>query len=256
MSKSKFFFVAAIAFTLSATGCSAQPAPKAETPHATVEKSKGKSSTPTPTTVTPSDSPVATDSEDTSNGDAPTSTDTSVPAASNSAVVPGTKLRSVHSPTSVANDISLAAGQCKIRTVDASTGLYLPDPNCTPGAIDPAVTQDNIGSTICKSGYTTTVRAPVADTDKFKALSLRQYGISANKTTEYDHLVSLQLGGTNAVSNLWVEPNKAGAAGTTNPKDAVETKLKVAVCAHKVTLAQAQQAIATDWTTAEKVLGL
>jgi hypothetical protein len=148
----------------------------------------------------------------------------------------------------------LTSGQCHIRTVDASSGKYLPDPNCTPGAIDPAVTQDNIASTICKSGYTKNVRA--TDTEKFKVLSLNQYGIKSAKTTEYDHLISLQLGGTNAVSNLWVEPNKSNAKGTTNPKDAVETRLKNAVCDHKVTLAKAQQAIATDWTTAESKLGL
>jgi hypothetical protein len=75
------------------------------------------------------------------------------------------------------------------------------------------------------------------------------------KTTEYDHLVSLELGGANSVSNLWPEPNKSGATGTTNPKDAVENTLHKAVCSHQVTLAAAQQAIAHDWVTAEKDLG-
>ncbi|GGN46093.1 hypothetical protein GCM10011578_098660 [Streptomyces fuscichromogenes] len=41
-----------------------------------------------------------------------------------------------------------------------------------------------------------------------------------------------------------------------NLKDPVETKLHTAVCAGKVTLAQAQQAIVTDWTTALTTLGL
>jgi len=90
---------------------------------------------------------------------------------------------------------------------------------------------------------------------KDKAESLREYGQSAMKTTEYDHLVSLELGGANSVSNLWPEPNKSGATGTTNPKDAVENTLHKAVCSHQVTLAAAQQAIAHDWVTAEKDLG-
>lgn len=165
-------------------------------------------------------------------------------------------LKAIHSPDKVAQDESLAAGQCKARTVDAAAGLYLPDPACTPGAIDPAVTQENIGSTICKSGYTTTVRAPASDTDKVKARSLTEYGQTRVSSTEFDHLISLQLGGTNAVSNLWPEPNRADAPGTTNPKDAVETQLNKAVCTHKVTLAAAQKAIAANWVTAVKDLGL
>lgn len=34
----------------------------------------------------------------------------------------------------------------------------LPDPACTPGAVDPRVTQNNISATICKRGYSTSVR--------------------------------------------------------------------------------------------------
>src|SRR5579884_2059421 len=41
------------------------------------------------------------------------------------------------------------------------SGLFsLPDPRCTPGAISPAVTQATIGTTICREGYTETVRPP------------------------------------------------------------------------------------------------
>ncbi|MBG0738755.1 hypothetical protein IV500_04890 [Paeniglutamicibacter antarcticus] len=169
---------------------------------------------------------------------------------------PSVGVKSIHSPDKVAIDVKLSAGQCAVRTVDATAGLFLPDPSCTPGAVDPDVTQDNLASTICKSGYTTTVRAPASDTDRTKALSLTQYGQQRAASTEYDHLISLQLGGTNAVSNLWPEPNRAGAPGTTNPKDTIETRLNKAVCSHKVALAAAQRAIATNWVTAEKDLGL
>ena len=200
----------------------------------------------------PGDDEDSTEGEDTADGSAPTVQ--AIPAGP----LPGnaTAVKTVHSPNSVAIDLNLAPGQCKARTIDAAAGLYLPDPACTPGAVDPAVTQDNLASTICKSGYTTTVRAPASDTDKTKALSLTQYGQTRASTTEYDHLISLQLGGTNAVSNLWPEPNRAGAPGITNPKDAIETRLNKAVCAHKVTLAAAQKAIATNWVTAEKDVGL
>ncbi len=99
-------------------------------------------------------------------------------------------VKSIHSPGIVATDEQLSAGQCSAKVVDAATGEYLPDPACTPGAADPAVTQDNIDSTICTSGYTATVRPPASNTDKVKAESLREYGQTAVKTTEYDHLLS------------------------------------------------------------------
>lgn len=167
-----------------------------------------------------------------------------------------TGIRQLHTPGAFVDDMHLAAGSCHVVVKNASTGLILPDPRCTPGAIDPAVTQENIHSTICVSGYTSTIRPPSSATSASKSASLGAYAQSSSKTTEYDHLISLQLGGTNTTSNLWPEPNRAGAPGTTNPKDAVETKLKNAVCSGAVTLAAAQQAIATDWTTAEQTLGI
>src|SRR5207244_11336910 len=51
-----------------------------------------------------------------------------------------------------------------------------PDPRCTPGAIDPAVRQSNIASTICRRGYTRTVRPPESVTAVEKRASMRAYG--------------------------------------------------------------------------------
>jgi hypothetical protein len=134
----------------------------------------------------------------------------------------------------------------------------LPDPKCTPGALNPAVTQATLASTICKSGYTATIRPSTSITDKEKIASLASYGLPAKVTTEFDHFVPLELGGaSNSAKNFWPEPNdRAKATNTVNGKDGVETSLKAAVCAHKVTLAAAQQAIATNWTTAKARVGL
>jgi hypothetical protein len=148
----------------------------------------------------------------------------------------------VRAPKVVLDDMHLAPGQCHIRT--AANGQPLPDPACTPGAIDPAVTQSNIRSTICTPGYTATVRPPAAETDKWKRQSEADYGVG-DSSGEYDHLVSLELGGTNATSNLWPEPGSIP-----NPKDAVENRLHEEVCAGRLTLAAAQAAIAADWTSA------
>lgn len=133
----------------------------------------------------------------------------------------------------------------------SSPATYRPDPACTPGAVDDAVTQANIDSTICKSGYTATVRPPASATDKVKQAMYGAYGVADGTPAELDHTVSLELGGSNDVANLWPEPGKVP-----NSKDSVENALHQAVCAHKVTLAAAQQAIATDWTTALAVTGV
>lgn len=166
------------------------------------------------------------------------------------------RVKQVHSPGAVALDEHLTPGECAAKVIDATAGDILPDVGCTPGAIDPVVTQDTIGSTICKSGYTATIRPSASDTDKFKITSLAAYGQGYDRTTELDHLIPLELGGTNSASNLWPEPNRTGATGTTNPKDAVENTLHKAICNHTVTLADAQSAIAADWATALKNLGL
>ncbi len=60
---------------------------------------------------------------------------------------------------------------------------------------------------------------------------------------EYDHLVSLELGGaTNDARNLWPEPG-----ASPNPKDSVENALHREVCDGTLTLATAQREIATNW---------
>lgn len=52
------------------------------------------------------------------------------------------------------------------------------------------------------------------------------------------------------------DPGHKAGGGVNNQKDPVETKLHTAVCANKITLAAAQRAIVTDWTTALSTLGL
>lgn len=151
------------------------------------------------------------------------------------------------------------AGSCHYRY---EQGEPLPDPKCTPGATSPAVTQANLKSTICrKGGYTGGVRPPVSVTSKEKKLNAASYGYTGRLgDAEYDHLISLQLGGDpNDERNLWVEPADPGhrsGAGVNNKKDPIETKLHTAVCSGQVTLTAAQRAIAGDWTTALAKLGL
>lgn len=130
-----------------------------------------------------------------------------------------------------------APGTCKLGNRD---GQPMPDLKCTPGAINPAVRQDNIASTICQPGWTKTVRPPTSVTNRIKTQIDQAYGLPTNTEGELDHDVSLELGGApDDPRNLWVEPGPIP-----NPKDAVENKLHAAVCSGLVPLVNAQEAIA------------
>ena len=135
--------------------------------------------------------------------------------------------------------------------------LPLPDPSCTPGALNPDVTQSTIGSTICVSGWTATVRPSTSYTNKLKTQGIADYGYSDTSLSDYeeDHFLPLELGGApKDPKNLWPEPHSGDE--NSYSKDSVENKVKKAVCADQVTLADAQDAMLTDWTTAESVLGI
>lgn len=150
------------------------------------------------------------------------------------------------------------AGTCHYRDLDVTTGSVLPDPHCTPGAVSPAVTPTTIATTICRTGYTKTVRPPTSVTTPEKEANARSYAYNGKwKIAEYDHYIPLELGGDpNDRRNLWVEPNKSTATHVQNPKDGVEDRLKHAVCDGTVGLRAAQKAIATNWTTAEHAVGI
>jgi len=140
----------------------------------------------------------------------------------------------------------LGGALCHARTVGAGV---LPDPACTPGATNPDVTQASIGSTICRAGYTGTIR-PAAYTSALKRQQIVAYGYPDTNPADYeeDHLISLELGGApRDQRNLWPEPGHSP-----NAKDTVENVLHSRVCAGTLALAEAQRRIATDWTTATR----
>lgn len=159
-------------------------------------------------------------------------------------------------PTPTPATAIVPTGACHART---EAGQVLPDPTCTPGALNPAVTQADIRTTICVRGWTATERPPVSYTEPLKRRQIAQYGYTDRRLSTYeeDHLIPLELGGApRDPRNLWPEPGDHPKPGVLNSKDLVENALRAAVCSGRVQLAAAQQAIATDWTTAEHVLGL
>jgi hypothetical protein len=100
------------------------------------------------------------------------------------------------------------------------------------------VTQENIPETICKSGWTRTIRPPTTYTNALKVKQMRLYR-RAGGAADYqeDHLISLELGGDPTdPRNLWPEPYpRAGDV------DGIENQLNAQVCSGELTLAEAQR---------------
>ncbi len=136
------------------------------------------------------------------------------------------------------------------RTQTRSCGINgpLPDPQCTPGAIFP----NAIPQKICQSGYSKSVRSVSAKTKK---LVYAEYGITYPQPTggyEADHLIPLELGGSNDIANLF--PEAAKPAPGFHEKDLVENYLHDEVCAGKINLSAAQKQIAHDWLAVYNLL--
>jgi len=128
--------------------------------------------------------------------------------------------------------------------------VYLNDIGETPGATFPV----DLGK-LCTPGYTKTVRNVPTDV---KTQVCASYGVPAGRCTgahvEIDHLISLELGGSNEAANLWPQPYqpKPGA----REKDRLENWLHKQVCEGTMSLADAQQVIADDWYSAyQRMLG-
>lgn len=116
----------------------------------------------------------------------------------------------------------------------------LPDSACTPGAIFANVTKTQV----CTPGYATSVRdVPQSVKEKVYA----EYGIAKHQPGQYevDHLVSLQLGGSNDIANLW--PEAANPMPGFHQKDLVENYLNSQICSGAISLQTAQVEIATNW---------
>jgi hypothetical protein len=121
--------------------------------------------------------------------------------------------------------------------------IDMPDPALTPGAAFAVGT-----ARICVSGYASSVR-DVPESEKDTVYT--RYGVPhVPYRHEVDHLVSLELGGSNAIANLWPEPY-AGRWGA-RTKDVLEDRLHDLVCAGTIRLGYAQRIEARNWVAAYK----
>ena len=120
----------------------------------------------------------------------------------------------------------------------ASRATVRASPSLTPGALNPDVTQANIDETICRRGWTRTIRPPVEYTNALKLKQMRDYSLSGSpRDYQEDHLISLELGGDpRDPRNLWPEPYPRAAK-----VDTIENELNAKVCSEKLSLAEAQR---------------
>jgi hypothetical protein len=142
-------------------------------------------------------------------------------------------------------------------TITAIRAADLPNPEYTPGKAEPRLTV----SKLCARGFTTKSWRHVSASAKHRAYA--NYGLQNHKGDcaaspegcEVDHLISLEIGGSNEVSNLW--PQAYGSSPwNAHVKDDLENHLHKLVCDGTMSLEEAQVAIKTDWIAAwKKVFG-
>ena len=121
----------------------------------------------------------------------------------------------------------------------------LPNHKLTPG-----VATNLSANALCAKSFHTRDERLV--TDKTKRQVFQEYGITP-KPHEYevDHLISLELGGSNDIKNLWPQ-SYVSKPWNAHVKDQLETRMHWMICHKQITLKQAQHDIATDWIAAYK----
>jgi hypothetical protein len=118
--------------------------------------------------------------------------------------------------------------------------ILLPNPATTPGVLNPSVNQGNLAETVCRQGWTKTVRPPARYTNRLKQQQMKALGLRGKRSSfEEDHWLPLELGGDprdprNLYPQPWPEARR---------KDVVETALHREVCAGRMTLREAQDRI-------------
>jgi hypothetical protein len=139
-------------------------------------------------------------------------------------------------------------------TTHTTKGFPVPDPNCTPGAINPTLTIEVLRD----ARFTTRCVRDAATQEEEKATTYEWYHLKHpsnksgdNQICELDHLISLELGGADTLDNIWPQCGPSGVAlpqRNFKEKDTVENFLAREVREGRMDLSTAQNGIATDWT--------
>lgn len=148
----------------------------------------------------------------------------------------------------VAIAATVALSACAAAPYSESSGL--PNIKITPGLTNPEVTQGDIRSTICVSGWTATVRPPATYTNALKYHQLHSgYNLGGDlnmKHYEEDHIVPLEVGGhPSSPLNLFPEPRNIRLGAYL--KDQLENRIRELVCSGQLSLKVAQSIFLTNW---------
>ena len=131
--------------------------------------------------------------------------------------------------------------QTRTKTSGCTLGA-LPDRRCSPGAYYSKLTRQ----VVCSASFRTSSVRNVPDSEKHQVEI--EYGLVPHpygSTLEIDHIVSLELGGSNDIANLY--PEQADAHPGFHVKDVLENKLHTLVCGGQMALRTAQRQIAANW---------
>jgi hypothetical protein len=113
-------------------------------------------------------------------------------------------------------------------------------------ALNPAVNQTNIHSTICVAGWAKTVRPSAQALRPIKQKLMTQIGATNSQLYQLDHIVPIELGGALLDERNMQLQAYAGECSARH-KDKLENELSRLVCAGALTLEAAQSEIANDW---------
>ena len=165
-------------------------------------------------------------------GPAPSAPSSGPPAATAPATMPSAQ-RTTASPLASPSGALIWKGS-----------VALPDHTLTPGATLPGVT----AAQVCTAGWTQAHR-DVPEELRYQVFAEYRVAYSAHLSYEVDHLIPLELGGSNSIRNLWPQP--AGGSHPGYPaKDGLENRLHELVCDGTLPLSTAQHAIAANWWAA------
>jgi len=122
------------------------------------------------------------------------------------------------------------------------TRSAVPDRRCSPGGYYARLTK----AVICSSGFHTGSIRNVPQSEKFAVE--REYGMAAGYygyTIEIDHIVPLELGGSNSIANLF--PEAGSGPASYHLKDAAENRAREWVCEGRLSLGAARRGFAGNW---------
>jgi hypothetical protein len=164
--------------------------------------------------------------------------------AASSSTAPATTAKVTPPPTTATQAVQLGKTVLFARRTRSQTCKRgaLPDRRCSPGAYSSKLTK----AVICSSTFRTGSIRNVPTSEKHAVET--EYGMVAKsygRTIEIDHIVSLELGGSNDIANLYPEPGSGKASY--HVKDKLENRLHSMLCAGSITLAAARRGIASNW---------